>query len=320
MRKKMCTALLPLALISSPATAGAEPAAKVPTTQTSQCDAGYCVELVDFSPRFLDFYSQAAGLDGDARFTLWQARYGFAAVPPGPRGAEMARTLLDGAWSRYPQALGVIRAGAGAMQPQPAATLKAVASLLGLGEPYQVKVLAYVGGFEDNAFSAVQDGKPFVAIPLEMSVYRREMILAHEMTHAVHLGTAKLRGGWERSIAETIFQEGLAMHVARAVVPGRDVRDYVEHKPGWWDAVGQRKADILRDMLPVLEKSDSDTVFRFTIGAGPSGLEREAYVAGWYVVEQLRAQGMSLAEIAHIPEAQMAETVRQAIGKMLPPG
>jgi hypothetical protein len=55
-----------------------------------------------------------------------------------------------------------------------------------------MRVIVYVGEFDNNAFSFKQDGKPIVAIPLEMSTARRELAFTHEMTHAVHIETAGL--------------------------------------------------------------------------------------------------------------------------------
>jgi len=46
-----------------------------------------------------------------------------------------------------------------------------------------------------------------------------------------------------------------------------------------------------------------------TIGPGPAGLEREAYYAGWLVVGDWLAHGMSFSEIARIPEKEMPHRV-----------
>jgi hypothetical protein len=137
------------------------------------------------------------------------------------------------------------------------------------------------------------------------------------MTHAVHIATAGLSGSWERSIAETIVQEGLAMHVAQTVAPGRDVRAYIEHKEGWYDAAMAKSDAILRGLLPELDKSDSPTVFRYTLGTGNTGTEREAYVAGWLVVGELLKEGRSFPDIARVPSADMAKLVRTTIERML---
>jgi hypothetical protein len=230
----------------------------------------------------------------------------------------MARTLLDAGWSHYAPNLPMIRRGAAVFGTTPIETLRAIARILHPDGPLAVDFLVYVGAFEDNAFT-IGGTPPTVAFPVEMSANLRPLIMAHELTHAAHFQIAHLSGGWERSIGATLIQEGLAMHVAREVVPGRTQAAYIEHEPGWWSRVSARKADILRDVLPVLASQDGQTVFNFTIGNGPAGFQREAYAAGWWVIEHLRAQGMTLAQIARIGEAEMPAVAERAVREMLAP-
>lgn len=283
------------------------------------CPDNVCLTVDDLSPKFLAFYREASaqpGLTPDARFALWKQRYGFAAVPPGPRGDPMARSLLDSAWPRYAAALPLIERGATGMTPPPDSAMRRVARLLRLDTPLKVRVIAYVGGFESNAFTAGSKDAAVVALPIEMSPADRALIMPHEMTHAVHMRLAGLSGGWERSIAQTMFMEGLAMRTTQALMPGRPDQAYVTHRPDWWREAQAKRASILADMLPVLDAKDSESVYRFTIGKGPSGIEREAYLAGWLVIGELQRQGMTLAQIARIPEPQMAGTVRGAIERL----
>lgn len=306
-----------LAALAATALAAPLYAEKLPNLRSEQSDARLHVNIIDMTPRFLAFYEAARDVaDPAARFALWQEHYGFAAVPPGPRGAAMARQLLDSGWSRYAAALPLIRRGAAVFGTAPIDTLRSVARVLEASEPVTITFLAYVGGFEDNAFT-VGGTPPTVSFPVEMSEALRPMVMAHEFTHAVHGPLASLAGGWERSIASTLMQEGLAMHVSREVVPGRPEAAYLEHEPGWWARVSARKADVLRDVLPVLARQDGETVFTYTMGNGPAGFQREAYAAGWWVVAHLRAQGMSLARIARIPEAQMPAVAERAIRELL---
>lgn len=293
---------------------------KVPAPTTHQGDDQLHVELVDLSPRFLAFYEAARDTsDPEARFALWKTHYGVAAVPPGPRGEAMARGLLDSGWSQYPAVLPVIRNGAAGLDPQPINVLTAVAKILEADMPIDVKVVAYVGAFDGNAYAVGDKGRPVVNIPVEMDPADRALVFPHEMTHAVHMKLAGLSGGWERSIAATMMQEGLAMHVAREVTPGHPDAAYVEYSPGWWASVQPRKAEILKGVVPALSAKDGETVFRFTMGTGPTGMQREAYAAGWFVIDHLRGKGMTLAQIARIAEAEMPATVQRAIEEMLAP-
>ena len=309
-----------LILIGTIALAVATPllAEKLPPVRSEQVDARLKVEIVDLTPRFLAFYEAArAAPDAAARFAIWTEHYGFAAVPPGPRGEEMARRLLEQGWPLYAAALPLLRRGAAVFGNEPIETLRAVTRLLEADGPVTIRLTAYVGAFDDNAFSAGGD-PPSIAFPVEMAPDLRRLIMAHEFTHAVHIRLAGLSGGWERSIGATILQEGLAVHVARELNPGRaTMADYIEHRPGWWAGISARKAEVLRGILPMLTRQDGETVFRFTVGEGTTGFDREAYAAGWWVVEQLRARGMSLAQIARIPEAEMVRVAEEAINNML---
>lgn len=309
-----------ITLAITPALAeGAAPSQKVATAKSELNDGILKIRVVDMTPRFLDFFNAAnrPGVDAAQRWRLWNERYGFAAVPPTPEGDAMARQILESAWPRYPSAMPVIMAGAAGLKPEPMTVLRQIVGVLKPDKPVDITVLAYVGGFDGNAFSFRQEGQPTVAIPTEMDVQQRTLIFPHEMTHAVHMSIAGGSGGWERTIAATLIQEGLAMHVSRAVVPGRDVRYYVERVPGWWDSAQGKRRAILEGIMPVLDRKDGQTVFRFTMGQGATGLEREAYAAGWWVIEELTRQGMSLADIARVKEDDMPALANRAITQLL---
>ena len=293
-------------------------AEKLAPERSVQSEDNVRIEVVDLTPRFLAFYEAAKDVaDPDARHALWKDHYGFAAVPPGPRGEAMARQLLDEAWPKYEAHLPELRGGAAVFEDLPIHTLRAVARVLDATQPIAIRLVAYVGGFENNAFAAGIDGTPVVNFPVEMPAEQRRLTMAHEFTHAVHMQLANSSGGWERSIGTTLIQEGLAMHVAREVVPGGPVTYYVEHEAGWWSQANERREAILAGIEPALESKDPETVFRFTIGTGPARLEREAYATGWWVIDHLRKNGMTLAEIARVPEDQMPALARRAIAQML---
>jgi hypothetical protein len=307
-------ALIALALSGGFTTA----AEKAPAAKATLTDGALTVDIVDLSPRFLAWYAAAKDApDADARFRLWNELYGFAAVPPGPQGEAIARKLVDGAWPRYGQAVTPAKAGAAGMQPQPMAILRKVSEVLGLKEPAHIELITYVGGFEDNAFS-YRAQLPVVAIPLESQAEVRNLLLAHEGTHAIHMIVGRLSGGWERSVAATMLQEGLAMHVTREAFPGRPTATYVSHDPAWLAASRAKERAILEDLRGKLALSDSATVMSVTMATSPvTGLNREAYYGGWRIVEQMRKDGLSLADIARIPEADMPAQVGHAIAELL---
>lgn len=307
------------ALTPAVALADAPPAsAKLEPIRYDLVDQGVILHVVDVSPRFLAFYDAARDEPNpDVRFALWQRHYGFAAVPPGPRGEAMARDLLDAAWPRYRGALPIIRAGARCITPDPQMIARKIAMTLCVREPVEMQLTAYVGAFEDNAFTAGQDGMPIVNIPLEMSPRKAELILPHEITHAVHMRLAGMSGGWERSIAATVLMEGLAIHVTREVAPGRPDEAYIEYSDGWLREARRRETSILTGIRPELARRDGESVYKFTMGRGTTGLEREAYYAGYAVVKHMRSKGMTLCHIARIREDDMPRAVGQALDEML---
>lgn len=285
------------------------------------CPAPSAIALTvnDLTPKFLAFHdaAQKERATPERRWQLFKQHYDFAAVPPTDEGQEMARKLLDEAWPRYGPVVARLRSGAGALEPAPADMVRSIAALLCPQRPGAVRLTTFVGGFEENAFTAAHAGRITVALPLEIDAGRRALLMAHELTHAVHIAMGSFAGGWVRSIGTTVLTEGLAMRVTERLFPGRPARDYVEHEPGWLEKARARRLDILRAIRPHLASEDSEQVMRFTMGRGPNGLEREAYYAGWEVVGHWLAHGKSFAEIARIPETEMPARVREAIDALL---
>jgi hypothetical protein len=276
------------------------------------------LEIVDRTPRFLTFYDAAVaeGAGPQRRWELWKEHYDYAALPPVPQRDSLARALLDDAWPRYPGAMERIRAGAAGMRPDPEAALRSVASLL-RADSLTVRLVAYVGALENNAFFYAQDGVLSIVVPVDPEPEARENVLFHELAHAVHHRLAGFSEGWERTIARTLFAEGLASRAAQALLPGREDAAYLEHRPGWFaEAAGRREA-ILRGIAPALHARDSETVMRFTMGTGTTGVEREAYYAGWLVVGDLLERGWTLAELARVHEDEIPALVEQSIARLL---
>lgn len=287
---------------------------------SAAADTSDSIYITDLTPKFLNFYREAVAekLNPDARFALWKKDYGFAAVPPTPEGDQIARKLLNSAWSRYPMALPLIRRGAKGLQPPPEATLKRVESLLRPNKPVHMNLIVYVGAFEGNAFTVGQNGVPTVAVPIEIPARQRAPIMAHEFVHAVQISMGSMSGGWVRSIGETALAEGLAMRATQHLYPSLPVTDLVEapDEPGWLSRAEKLRRKIFADVRRSLASTKSEDVFRYTMGVGPSGIDREAYYVGWEVVGYWLAHGRSYAEIARIPESQAPDQVGRALDAM----
>lgn len=290
-------------------------AAKLPLEPVTETQEGVSLTTRDLSLRFLDFYQAARDADPEARFAIWKARYGFAAVPPTPEGETMARRLLDAAWPKYQAALPTIEAGAAGMKPRPINVAARVADALAAPRPLKIGFIAYVGGFETNAFTNGSPEGPVVAAPIEMDPEARALILPHEMTHAVHALTAGLSGGYERSLGRVVFEEGLAMRVTQRLEPGRQDYAYVGEK-AWFRQAMARRRQIMAALKPVLLAKDAASVFKFTMGHGATGLEREAYIAGWLAVGRLLEEGASLPKLARLPEADLPAVVGETFSNL----
>jgi hypothetical protein len=277
------------------------------------------LDVHDLSPRFLTFYAaaNADSISPARRWALWQALYGFAAVPPGPAGDSLARALLEHGWPQYPPVLTRIRTAGPAAADEARRTVDTIAQLLELEQPLHVQLTLYVGALEGNAYTIAPDSVPIVALPLEGPPEQRTLLAAHELTHAVHFGTAHLPGGWERSIAQTVLSEGLAMRTTQRVHPGLPDAAYTEYHAGWLREADARRRAILTGIRGSLSARDGATVARFIYGTGSTGVEREAYYVGWLVVGELLERGMSLADVARIPVDRMPTVVGDAIDASL---
>jgi hypothetical protein len=276
------------------------------------------LDIDDRVDSFVKFYAEAthATMNGDQRFALWQREGGLAAVPPGPRGEAMARSLLDKAWRRYPSLIPVLPSLARAAEEGARELFETDTAILGAGdEPLHSRLILYVGQFDDNAFSVPSlEGKAATSVmSVENSAYRR--VLAHELAHTIHFQLANVSTALEAPVGETMFLEGLAMRTAQRAEPGWIDADYaaMPGDTGWMPRCAANKDRIIARILPDLDKTGSDITFKYTFGKGNTGLRREVYCAAWFAFETLLDQGHTLADLARIPEEKMVQTMRAAL-------
>lgn len=278
------------------------------------------VKINDLTPKFLKFYeaAQQENASPDRRWELWKEMYDFAAVPPTPEGEKIARDLLDKAWPRYGGVQEILRGGAANLKPDPEAAVRSIAELLKPEQPVNITVRVYVGAFDENAFTAANSkGVITTSLPLEIGTEPRARLMMHELTHAVHIAMGTFSGGWIRTVGATVVSEGLATRTAHKLSPGEPEAAFVEYTPGWLAAANAKRTEILKSIVPALESDKSEDVMRFTMGTGPNGIEREAYYVGWLVVGHWLDTGMTLAEVARIPEKEMPKRAAEAIKQML---
>ncbi|MBT2691775.1 DUF2268 domain-containing putative Zn-dependent protease [Bacillus sp. ISL-55] len=273
------------------------------------------VEVLNLVPKFLSFYNLAnnPGVDVEKRWALWEEHYNFAAVPPGEEGRMIARNLLGAAWESYANHLSFIEK----WEPNLEIVrdfLSKVKALLGYDQPIDFVVVYFVGGFENNPFVAPFDVERLaLCLPIENG--DSEIILAHELTHIVHAQTANLTAEWERTIASTILQEGLATRVSQFLIPGHPDELYIEHKKGWLQSCKEDRAEIIPGIFPFFDDSSSEAVTKFTFGNGTANHDREAYYVGWELVHFLLAQGVTFKEMASVQEKDIPGYLRDIFSK-----
>jgi hypothetical protein len=280
--------------------------------------ADHTLEIADRVAKFQAFYTEATAkpLDTDARFAFWQKDYGIAAVPPGPDGDAMARKLVDGAWDRYP-----------ALIPDLPALLKTdtdfahdafdrINALFETGDtPIHSRVVFYVGQFDNNAYSIPPDDGKAATVIFPVEMVNAKLILAHELTHTIHIQLAGVTNSFGAPVGEIVFLEGLAMRTAQKVYPGLSETAYTEmpDTPGWLANCYAKKDAVLKGIAADLATSGRDVAMKYTFGQGNTGMQREAYCAAWIVMGKLLASGRTFPELARIPETKMVETIRAAI-------
>ena len=286
--------------------------------QTTQANTS--VQIVDLSPKFLDFYETATRehADPDQRWNIWKEQYDFAAVPPISAGQKIARDQLDAAWAKYPEALPRVRRGAAALMPAPQARLGQVAELLGATGTIRIRLITFVGTFHHDAFSAgFKDGMTTIAIPLEDSDQDHAISMTHEFTHAVQMQM----GLWSREdVASAIFAEGLAMRVTEHLNPGLQTSVYLTSSLEWLEECSAKLPEVLTDLQGHLSDSGADAVSKFTYGQRASGLRREVYCGGWFVVGSMLKSGRSFRDLGNLRQDVAETQVQRAIKQMLVSG
>ena len=74
---------------------------------------------------------------------------------------------------------------------------------------------------------------------------------------------------------------------------------------------------ILNGIKENMTVNTADAISKFTFGTGTTGLNREAYYAGWVVVGELERQGLSLSKIARASPKVIIELVKKAIDSFM---
>jgi hypothetical protein len=275
------------------------------------------VEVINLIPKFLMFYEKAnvEGLDNNDRWSLWEEYYNFAAVPPGDDGRKLAKKLFEQAWGKYQEHIDYITKWSPSQQ-KVENYLNEVKDMLGCDISINFVLIYFVGAFEENAFVAPYDQKRLaLCLPIENA--SSDILLVHELSHIVHSRTANLSAEWERTIASTILQEGLAAQISKYLVPGKSDELYIENIKNWLKSCEAQREKIIKGIFPYLEDSSSETVYKFTTGNGTTNHEREAYYVGWELVKTLLEEDVTFEELAKIKEEDIPNFLLDNFKKLL---
>lgn len=263
-------------------------------------------ELLDLTPRFSTFYALAQQVTPEVRWALWQQHYNFAAVPPTPDSPALARRLLDGAWDRYRTLPDDLAAEVRRVETQGQHAEQQVTACLAAPVP-EYRLVAFVGGFEGNAFT-YSSPAPTLCMPIEMTPEWTATIFTHELTHLVHAPLSGSAGGWTRTVAALIVQEGLATRVTEQIHPDAPLEWQVGNA-AWLAACTSHRMALIHDAQARLEASDDASLLRFLQPHPEFGQERTAYALGWWVVGHWLETGRSLAELARVTESALPDLV-----------
>src|SRR5699024_770996 len=228
------------------------------------------IEVINLVPNFLHFFDYANHEDiGEReRWNLWKEHYNFAAFPPGYE--QQAREQLNQTWEKYQSHIEQIRNWE-LEQRKLERIYKDIKTLLGSEEDIPFVIVFFVSAFDNSAFVAPYDEhKTMLCLPIENEL--SDIIVVHELTHIVHAETASLEMNWERSVAELILQEGLALHVSKYLVPGEKDEAYIEMgiEQGWLQSCHEHRTKILNGITPYLSDSKGEVIVKFTFGTGVS--------------------------------------------------
>jgi len=279
------------------------------------------LRVENFAPKFLRFYTGAVSpsITEAQRWELWRKEYGIAAVPPTPEGRALARRQLDKVWDRYGKLLPAVAGREKSAERDANEMLPRVKALLGArGLSTPVNLVLFVGQFDGNEFTVPPrhpGDAPTVVMPIETHDIR--YALTQELVHAVQIDIGGLRNGFNAPLGETVLTVGLAMRGTERILPGAPKSLYTWRRAPWLTRCIRKSGAILRGILPYISKADPDTTTRFTYGTGTTGLESEAYCAGWILVGNLLEHGYTFPQLAKIPEADMTAVVDTNLSGML---
>ncbi|MCA0983926.1 hypothetical protein LCL89_07610 [Halobacillus yeomjeoni] len=270
-----------------------------------------CRQMLD---RFLTFYDKASreNAGSERRFELWKQHYGFTYVPPGYERDQLAKEMLDYAWDKYSLVYEKIKY----FESEPIKLYELLTSIketLNYHEPIDLTVLYFVGTFETDPFIMKENEQYTLCFPVEVEWSDYKLI--QELTRVVHCCKSGLAPSQTRTLGQLIFQEGIGLHTARAIMEdkkGSGIELFWNH-----EKCTKEPNRIMMNIIPHLNRTDYQALYSFTKGTGASGYEKEANYTGWILIKYLLTQGKNLSELAAIPNTEVDRYIENSLYSLL---
>ncbi|TGB05333.1 hypothetical protein [Halobacillus salinus] len=270
-----------------------------------------CTQVLD---RFLSFYDQASIEQADLtrRLELWIQHYNFPHVPPGYKKYQLAQEMLEHGWKHYPIAYDKIKYFDTDAE-QWHMRLEEIKSLTSIPDDVHASILFFVAAFETDPFIVIEGDEYIICFPVELEA--TDFRLTQELTRVVNCTQSGMAPSHTRTLAQLIFQEGIALHTAHQILGDEKRNDAFSYFKN--DACTREPNRIMINILPHLNRTDYEALYSFTKGTGASGFEKEANFTGWNLVQYLLNQGVTLKELITLNAKDVDAYVEESLFNLL---
>lgn len=183
-----------------------------------------------------------------------------------------------------------------------------------------LKIVYFIGFFENNPFvSTDESGNICLCLPVETHIDKtiEKIRFYHELTHIFHAQICHIDFTYQRSLAFLIIQEGIALQMSKKMVPGFETDSYVSHQKGWYNEMKDNHKPIFQEIKSHTTEDSSDILYKYTMGQGSTGHEREAYYVGWCLVGRLLEEGYTFLDLMLLDEHESNVLVDKYIDKLM---
>lgn len=258
------------------------------------------IELINLVPKFVTFLEKSKKIQTmDGKWELWKTEYNFAAIPPTEAALVQAKLDFVRVYQKYLTFEHQIKEFYNDEETIKTCIL-ALRNKLDTNCIMDIKIVYFVGFFENNPFVTTDaNGKLCVCLPIENNSDEefQRIQLYHELTHIYHSELSNTPFLYERPLSFLILQEGLALRMSEQMVPGHADSKYVSHQSGWYEKIDRYRNNVISGIIPDIHKKGTETLYKYTMGKGNTGYEREAYYIGWILVGKMLDNGYSFREL-----------------------